>query len=130
MTTKAYRPSSKSLRSSKKSKPDKKVKVQHYKVGDSVEGYFQDDGWFKGKITRVLKRKFEILFDDGDEQILPVKKVRRFEHLAVGEMVAFSGEEGDIGVTVKHIFADGRIKIMTKDRQEHQVHITEIHRIR
>lgn len=125
-----YKPSSKSLRSSKKSKPDKKVKVQHYKVGDSVEGYFQDDGWFKGKITRVLKRKFEILFDDGDEQILPVKKVRRFEHLAVGEMVAFSGEEGDVGVTVKHIFADGRITIMTRDRQEHQVHITEIHRIR
>jgi hypothetical protein len=109
---------------------DEVVLEDSLEEGDIVEADFGDDGWFKGKVGNSSKRKkISIHFDDGDYQLMPLKKVRRFEHFKIGEEVMFANDEVQIMVTIRYIFADGTINVETEDGEEHEVDINDVRRV-
>jgi hypothetical protein len=118
----------KTARSTFKEDASKKANVDALKTGDIVEGYVEGDGWFKGKIVSIDRRKrFAVAFDDGDYQQLPTHKVRRFNHFEVGETVALRG--GEVVATISYITANGYVSLLGDDDDEGEVHIFEISRI-
>jgi hypothetical protein len=109
---------------------DEVVLEDSLEEGEIVEADFGDDGWFKGKVGNSSKRKkISIHFDDGDYQLMPLKKVRRFEHFKIGEEVMFANDEVQIMVTIRYIFADGTINVETEDGEEHEVDINDVRRV-
>ena len=119
-----------SVNTLRETKSVEKISADSFKEGDIIEGFFQNDGWFKGKVGSTTRRKgMAIHFDDGDYQILSRKHVRRFEHLKVGEEVMFSNDQTTVEVIIKYIFADGRITVLTEDGEEHEVDIREVRRM-
>lgn len=105
-----------------------KANVDAFKTGDIVEGYMEDDGWFKGKIVSIDRTKrVAVAFDDGDYQVLPTHKIRRFDHFEVGEKVAVAG--GGVVATISYIFANGFVALRGDNGDEAEVHIFQINRI-
>jgi hypothetical protein len=88
------------------------------KEGDVVEAFFANDGWFKGRVTSISRRrgvgiKFAITFEDGDYQVMKPSDVRKFDHYKMGEQVedVASSQEG----TISYIYANGRVAVDTVD---------------
>jgi len=117
----------KTQRSTFKEDASNKANLDAFKMGDIVEGYIEGDGWFRGKITSILRtNKVAVAFDDGDYQVMPTHQVRRFNHFEVGEKVVVSGE----GIaTISYISAQGVVAIRRDDGDEVEVHIFQISRI-
>lgn len=123
-----YIPSAGNLR--KKQIVKEVVEKDTFETGDVVEGYFKGDGWFRGRVGSITKRRgISVHFDDGDHQVMPLKHVRRYEHLKVGESLEFSNGEFAFMVTLKYIYADGRILIMEENGEEHEVDVREVRRM-
>ena len=101
------------------------------KEGDVVEAFFANDGWFKGRVTSISRRrgvgiKFAITFEDGDYQVMKPSDVRKFDHYKMGEQVedVASSQEG----TISYIYANGRVAVDTVDGETLETHVHDIHR--
>lgn len=110
--------------------PQSMPEADELKEGDIVECHFENDGWFKGRIKKFSKRnRVEVLFDDGDYQIMPLRSVRKFEHLRVGEEVGVIGSDIPLVSTITHIYADGQVSIEDEEGNEDDVHVLDLFRI-
>lgn len=96
-----------------------------YNKGDVVEGYFENDGWFKGTVTSVRRNKVAITFDDGDFQILTLNHVRKYSKLEVGDEVFSQGKN----VVITHISANGQIEVEDADENMHEDFIFNVRKI-
>mmetsp|Transcript_1779 Transcript_1779/g.2175 ORF Transcript_1779/g.2175 Transcript_1779/m.2175 type:complete len:985 (-) Transcript_1779:97-3051(-) len=64
------------------------------KVDDIVEYEFAGEGWYRGRLVEIRKKRCTIAFDDGDYQPdLLLKSVRLFKPYQPGEIVAAYGQE-------------------------------------
>lgn len=98
------------------------------KEGDIVEGYFENDGWFKGRVQKFTGRNlFAVLFDDGDYRIMSRDFVRKFKSFRVGEQVGITGS--DQLVLINHIYADGQVSVEDEDGDEQEVHVFDLFRV-
>jgi hypothetical protein len=115
-------------RSTPKVNTSKKANAGAFEKGDIVEGYSEgDDGWFKGKVSGIQRKKMvAVKFDDGDYQVLPMSEVRKFNHFEIGETVMVNLE---VEVIIKYIAANGQVSVIDGDGNEFEVHIFEISRI-
>ena len=115
----------------------KEVEIQgpnhqdYLQIGDIVESLFVPDGWFKGKITNIRKRRnsvsYGIAFDDGDFQYRTGNLVRLFESFVVGEIVRVM-EAYESGVII-HIHAIGQIVVKLDNGEELIAYPEELKRL-
>merc|ERR1712150_24174 len=86
---------------------------ESFMVGDIVEGFFPDDGWYRGTIINVLSEDmglYEILYDgeEGNPLTEEIDNFRSFYPYAVGEEVK-------IFIRDDNRFATGIIKVINAD---------------
>jgi hypothetical protein len=110
------------------SKPRKQSKSKYYpQVGDSVEYYFEGDGWFQGRIASTNKRTrtFAIQFADGEyESNMVLRKVRPFVDFQKGESVKVHGSV----YTYVGMRSTGEAIIETRSGKNHAIDVRELSR--
>lgn len=104
-----------------------KGKENALKEGDIVEGYFENDGWFKGRVEKFTGRNLiAVVFDDGEYRVMPRGFVRKFLPFKVGEKVGVIGSNEL--VSINHIYADGQVSGEDENGDEQEVHILDLFR--
>jgi Phytanoyl-CoA dioxygenase (PhyH). len=98
------------------------------KEGDIVEGYFDFDGWFKGRVEKLKGRKLiAILFDDGEYRVMSRTAVRKFIPFRIGDKVGVTGS--DKLLSINHIYADGQVSVEDEDGDAQEVHVFDLFRV-
>merc|ERR1712032_567381 len=90
-------------------------------LGDYVECFFQNDGWFRGKIVDIHEDStYSIDFDDGEHSSnIQLDDIRLFQPFMMGQEVVLRDEYGDtIEGLIVYISGYGTFSVESYDTGE------------
>jgi hypothetical protein len=109
-------------------KTSKTENITNLQLGDRIEVFFQEDGWFKGYLAGIYRNEYAVSFDDGDYQEGIMNTfVRPLLPYKVGEKVLTS--DGEMGI-IARIKAIGYVEVQFLDEDNNLFDVYHLDEIR